>query len=421
VRAYATNSTGTGYGNQQTFTASSTSNTLPVVTSTSVTGLTTLQATFNAEVNSQGGGIVTERGVVMNGSGDPTVNNFRITSGSGVGSYSVNITGLTGGSHYFVRAYAVNSFGISYGLEIPFSTTQGLSTVSIYTISVQSTGASIDGEVIDAGGQSVIERGVVWNTTGTPTILDNKTTNGNSLGIYTTQIGGLVFGTSYYVRTFATNASGTAYSNTRTMTTALPPVVDIDGNYYDTVHIENQIWFKQNLKTTRYKNGGNIPYVLGNSDWQTISTGAWSYYDHDSENNAVYGKLYNRYTTRGDSLCPTGWHIPTDVEWTILTDYFGGVSVAGGKMKSVGTAYWNGPNSGAKNESGFSALPGGFRSYDGSFNYVRYIVVFWSATENYSNLAWYSSPVLYNSNFYTNGNYGIYNNSAGASVRCLKD
>ena len=90
-------------------------------------------------------------------------------------------------------------------------------------------------------------------------------------------------------------------------------------------------------------------------------------------------------------------------------------------MKSVGTAYWNGPNSGAKNESGFSALPGGFRSYDGSFNYVRYIVVFWSATENYSNLAWYSSPVLYNSNFYTNGNYGIYNNSAGASVRCLKD
>jgi hypothetical protein len=144
-----------------------------------------------------------------------------------------------------VKAYALNSFGISYGLEIPFSTPQGLPTVSIISVSLQSTGAGIEGVVTDAGGQSIIERGVVWNTTGTPTTLDNKIANGNSLGIYTTQISGLIIGSTYFVRTYATNASGTAYSNTRTITTALPPVVDIDGNYYDTVHIGNQIWFKQ--------------------------------------------------------------------------------------------------------------------------------------------------------------------------------
>ncbi len=410
VRAYATNSTGTGYGNQQTFTTSSTSNTLPVVTSTSVTGLTTIQAIFNAEVNNQGGGTVTERGAVWNTSGNPTVNSNRIPSGSGTGIYTTTITGLSGGSNYYVRAYALNSFGISYGLEIPFSTLQGLPTVSIGSISVQTTSAVVEGHVTDVGGQSLIERGVVWNTTGTPTIIDNKIINGNSLGIYSTQISGLILGTTYFIRTYATNASGTAYSDIRTITTALPPVVDIDGNYYDTVHIGNQIWFKQNLKTTRYRNGGNIPYVLGNTDWQAHTTGAWSYYDHDSSNDAIYGKLYNWYTTQGDTLCPTGWHVPTNAEWTILTTYLGGESVAGGKLKSVGTAYWFSPNTGATNESGFSALPSGLRRYDGLFHSISFSSFFWS------NLF-----LTYGDRDVRRIDYYINYKSTGGSVRCLSD
>ena len=417
VRAYATNSTGTGYGNQQSFTTSSTSNTLPVVTSTSVTGLTTIQATFNAEVNSQGGGTVTERGAVWNTSGNPTVNSNRIPSGAGTGVYTATITGLSGGSNYYVRAYALNSFGISYGLEIPFSTIQGLPTVSISSISVQTTGAVVDGLVTDAGGQTIIERGVVWNTTGTPTTLDNKIVNGISLGIYSTQISGLILGSTYFVRTYATNASGTAYSNTRTITTALPPVVDIDGNYYDTVHIGNQIWFKQNLKTTRYRNGGNIPYVLGNTDWQALTTGAWIYYDHDAANNAIYGKLYNWFTTQGDTLCPTGWHVPSDAEWIILTDYLGGESVAGGKLKSVGTTYWNSANTGATNESGFSALPGSYRNFDGNFGNIRNDASFWSASEYYNDIAWLRQLLNNLSGFFKSNNF----KSSGSSVRCLKD
>jgi uncharacterized protein (TIGR02145 family) len=345
------------------------------------------------------------------------VNSNRVPSGSGTGVYTTTITGLSGGSNYYVRAYAVNSFGIIYGLEIPFSTPQGLSTVSINTIRVQSTGASIDGEVIDAGGQSIIERGVVWNVTGTPTILDNKIANGNSSGIYTTQISGLILGDTYYIRTFATNASGTAYSNTRTFTTALPPAVDIDGNYYDTVHIGNQIWFKQNLKTTRYRNGGNIPYVLGNTDWQALTKGAWSYYDHDASNNAIYGKLYNWFTTQGDTLCPTGWHVPSDAEWIILTDYLGGESVAGGKLKSVGTTYWNSANTGATNESGFSALPGSYRNFDGNFGNIRNDASFWSASEYYNDIAWLRQLLNNLSVFFKSNNF----KSSGSSVRCLRD
>jgi uncharacterized protein (TIGR02145 family) len=246
--------------------------------------------------------------------------------------------------------------------------------------------------------------------------LDNKIAKGKSLGIYTTQISGLIIGSTYFVRTYATNASGTAYSNTRTITTALPPVVDIDGNYYDTVHIGNQIWFKQNLKTTRYRNGGNIPYVLGNTDWQALTTGAWSYYDHDVANNAIYGKLYNWYTTLGDTLCPTGWGVPTDAEWTVLTTYLGGESVAGGKMKSIGTAYWNSPNTSATNESGFSVLPGGYRSSHGIFGRVMEGAFFWHATE-------YGSAAKGRYLWLDNGNVGglDQDKSFGASVRCLRD
>jgi uncharacterized protein (TIGR02145 family) len=247
--------------------------------------------------------------------------------------------------------------------------------------------------------------------------MDNTIANGNTLGIYSTQISGLTLGSTYFVRTYATNASGTAYSNTRTITTALPPVVDIDGNYYDTVHIGNQIWFKQNINTTRYRNGGSIPYVLGNSDWQALTTGAWSNYNHDDANNPIYGKLYNCYSTLGDTLCPTGWGVPTDAEWTILTDYLGGESVAGGKMKSVGTAYWNDPNTGATNESGFSALPGGYRDYNGSFSNIRVSAVFWSAAENVGLNAWY--PYLNNYNGIVDRIFS--SKSVGASVRCLRD
>jgi uncharacterized protein (TIGR02145 family) len=143
----------------------------------------------------------------------------------------------------------------------------------------------------------------------------------------------------------------------------------------------------ENLKTSRYRNGGLISNVTGNTAWSNSTTGAWSYYNNDVSNNAIYGKLYKWYTTLGDTLCPTGWGVPTDAEWTTLTTYLGGESVAGGKMKSVGTNYWNDPNTGATNESGFSVFPGGARLDFGSF-YITNSAFFWSATEAVNNDAW---------------------------------
>ncbi|MDP4914359.1 MAG: fibrobacter succinogenes major paralogous domain-containing protein, partial [Saprospiraceae bacterium] len=139
--------------------------------------------------------------------------------------------------------------------------------------------------------------------------------------------------------------------------------------------------------------------------------------NNDVSNNAIYGKLYNWYTTKGDTLCPTGWHVPTDAEWTTLTNYLGGEGVAGGKMKATGTAYWNDPNTGAINSSGFSVRPGGYRNFDGSFTSIRNGALFWSATERGNFDAWERG--LFNNN----GVVGRFNSnkSVGASVRCLRD
>jgi uncharacterized protein (TIGR02145 family) len=197
-------------------------------------------------------------------------------------------------------------------------------------------------------------------------------------------------------------------------------VTDIDGNTYNTVQIGNQVWMSENLKTTRYRNGGLIPNVTtDNTAWGILTTGAWSYYNNDVSNNAIYGKLYNWYTTLGDTLCPTGWGVPTDAEWTTLTTLLGRDSEAGGKMKMKSdgsTVYWNGSDTGATNESGFSALPGGSRFDDGSFTNVRNYASFWSASEN-GNLAWYRFLTNYDVNVYKNDDV----KSGGFSVRCLRD
>jgi uncharacterized protein (TIGR02145 family) len=287
----------------------------------------------------------------------------------------------------------------------------------------QSITASSGGNITDNGGSTVTARGVVWNTTGTPTISDSKTTDGSGTGSYVSNLTSLSPSTTYYVRAYATNNTGTAYGNQQTFTTTATSqtVTDIDGNTYNTVQIGTQVWMSENLKTSRYRNGGSIPYVLGNAAWAALTTGAWSNYDHDAANDPIYGKLYNWYTTLGDTLCPTGWGVPTDAEWTILTTYLGGESVAGGKMKSIGTAYWSSPNTGATNESGFSVLPGGYRSRGGSFSNISYFAFFWSATEYVTSTAWIRN--LFNNFGFVDRGGIIYNvdKSVGASVRCLRD
>jgi len=391
----------------------------PTLTTSTISSITPTSANGGGNISSDGGATVSARGLVYGTSANPTLSNSVLTIGSGTGSFSGSITGLTPNTTYYVRAYATNSAGTGYGNEISFQTLPvAVPTLTTNNVIAQSTTASSGGNITDNGGSTVTTRGVVWNTSGSPTLLDSKTIDGSGIGSFVSNLEGLIPNTTYYVRAYATNSEGTKYGNQQTFTTT-QTVTDIDGNVYNTVQLGSQFWMSENLKTTKYRNGAYIPNVVGNADWQALTTGAWSYYDHDAANDPIYGKLYNWYTTLGDTLCPTGWGVPTDAEWTVLTEYLGGENIAGGKMKSIGTAYWNSPNTGATNESGFSVLPGGYRNFDGSFFIIRDIFAFfWSATEVDNNSAWTRNLNSSSGNVTRDGSRG---KSVGASVRCLRD
>ena len=196
------------------------------------------------------------------------------------------------------------------------------------------------------------------------------------------------------------------------------PVYDVDGNKYDTVVIGSQVWMKQNLKTTKYRNGDAIPNLTYTLNWSGTLTGAYCNYDNDTNNGNIYGRLYNFYAVADSrNLCPTGWHVPTDVQWATLSSYLGGDTIAGGKLKEVGSLHWTSPNDGASNLTNFTALPGGYRYQTGPYDLIGSIGLWWSSTIYSSSNAWHRGI----SN--TDGQFGISNNNKhwGLSIRCLKD
>ena len=200
-----------------------------------------------------------------------------------------------------------------------------------------------------------------------------------------------------------------------------PPttVTDIDGNVYHTVKIGTQVWLVENLKVTKYRNGDPIPNVTNDTQWSKLSTGAYCYYNNVSDSGIIYGKLYNWYAvidTR--NIAPIGWHIATDAEWTTLFNFLGSDSLAGGKLKEKGTNHWNNPNTGATNEKGFTALPGGNRYYfTGEFKYIRKYGLFWSTTQLSTD--WANRYCL--SYASSNVSHAACQKRDGNTVRCLKD
>jgi len=211
--------------------------------------------------------------------------------------------------------------------------------------------------------------------------------------------------------------SGAATGNILACTEAFGTVTDIDGNIYPTVLIGNQFWMAENLKTTRFEDGSIIPNVTDNAAWPQLSTPAWCNNNNSLANDIIYGKLYNWFTVSDPrNVCPAGWHAPTDAEWTILTDFLGGTSVAGGKMKT--TTGWQSPNTSATNESNFSGLPGGYRSpANGTFYSGGYGGNWWSSSESGTGSAFYRGLA------YGGGGASRFsgNKQNGFSVRCLRD
>ena len=189
-----------------------------------------------------------------------------------------------------------------------------------------------------------------------------------------------------------------------------------DTGKFKTVVIGKQEWMAENLNVEQYRNGDKIPEVKDPSKWHNLKAGAWCYYENKTLNGKTYGKLYNWYAVNDPrGLAPEGWHIPTDEEWSQLSDYLGGVDIAGGKLKA--TTFWNPPNTGATNSSGFSAFPGGVRYDNGFFNVIGKAGSFWSASEDDIYDAWLRDLIYSNSGVLRNS----FNKAFGFSVRCVRD
>jgi uncharacterized protein (TIGR02145 family) len=254
------------------------------------------------------------------------------------------------------------------------------------------------------------------------------TVEGNESTIVSYSLTGLKSKTTYHYRVKAEYSGGTVYGGDLTFTTAdttgivinfntalvYGSVKDIDGNNYKTIQIGSQEWMAENLRTTRFRDGTGIQFLVKGSDWAALTGPGYCWYNNDS---IVFGALYNYYAVNTGNLCPAGWHIPSDGEWSALTIYLGPESIAGNKLKEAGTGHWTGLNSVATNESGFTALPGGCRTYTGSFTNIGRYGYWWSSTEATASSA-YSRDLYYG---YSNIDRNSGSKLSGFSVRCVKD
>jgi uncharacterized protein (TIGR02145 family) len=414
VRAYATNSAGTNYGNEFTF---STTDGLPTISTVTVTSARAITALVSVTLSINVSDPITARGVCWSTSPSPTVADSHTTDGSGTGTFTATATGLSPLTTYYARAYATNSYGTGYSAQLTFTTTSGLVSITTSYVSfLDATTVQGRGQITSDGGDPITERGICWGTSPMPTLADNQLVVGLGTGTFTANMTNFLPETEYYVRAYATNGLGTTYGPDVTFT-SYGSVTDIDGNEYLVATIGNQKWMAQNLKTTHYRNGESIIYLSDNvEEWNNNVVGGYSWYNNNISNKDIYGALYNGHAVlNANGLCPTGWCVPTNDEFTQLADYLGGTSIAGGKLKK--TTDWAYPNIGATNETGFSAVPGGV--YWGNYFGINQFCWIWSSsvsTNNVSNLVYrYTS---YEINTFINNEKSKF---TGFSVRCLKD
>jgi uncharacterized protein (TIGR02145 family) len=540
VRAYATNSEGTGYGNEMVFTTETGS--LPVVTTAPVT-YTYFWYLTGGNVISDGNMPVRSRGVCWSTNQSPTILDTRTQDGTGTGTFESTITlPFSPLTTYYVRAYATNDVGTAYGgqnsftapcVRIPeeeihlvlyspsngatgeslnttlkwrfgtngsgfcdvylgtssnqlnriaednnskmitlnglilgttyywrviakdiyapcnndtssiyhFTTINALIAPSVATLSdtsFTSTTASVGGNVTNDGGNVVSEYGIFWGPNTDPELTGTKLKVGSGMGTFSTVITSLNPSSTYYVRAYATNVTGTGYGSQIRFHTGQrltnTTISDVEGNVYHVVEIGSQVWMADNLKTTRYADGKPIPFINTNASWIAldINDKAYCWYDDNSSNKDIYGALYTwgaamngaasstLSPSRVQGVCPAGWHLPSYAEWSTLGTYLGGFNSAGGRMKETGTEHWF-FNNAAGNESGFTALPGGQREgtlgYLKNFRYLNNKGFWWTSQEVSDFQAAYFSLVNNSTSLSTSYSYKNY----GYSVRCLRD
>lgn len=413
---------------------------LPTVTTTAALTITSTGATLGGNVTSDGNATVTERGVVYATTQTPTTSNTKVAVGTGTGTFTTNVTGLTAGTTYYVRAYATNSQGTSYGSQETFNVSTILPIINAGSFSsIKVSGTTVaNNENISLTGKTSFT--LSWTA--------NKG-NANLRTIRITRDAKPItdqYGYHWYGDDLHSQADATQYSTWNdtivlpalsgtyditlwdadtnsiefifTLTATPPPnqIIDVDWNIYHTVTIGSQTWMVENLSTTKYNDGYDIPYESDTYNWRALTTAARCNYPE-------WGfRLYNWYAVNTGKLAPIGWHVATDEDWTTLQNYVAsnlGTSPSVAKALAA-TTNWStstttdatGNNLAKNNSTGFSALPSGSRSDLGYFNDVGNTGIWWTSTGNLCREIDYYGKNLFKLSVVS---------TCGLAVRCVKN
>ena len=422
VKAYAINAKGTAYGAQKTFTTLQ-DQTMPEVTTGDITHITATTAICTGNVTSDGGATVTERGICWDTKENPVKDGSKTIAGTGVGEFSCNLIELIPNTKYYVRTYAVNKIGTTYGEQKTFTTLKEKTLPTVTTgdiTNITATTATCSGNVTWDGGAEVTSRGICWNTSENPSTEDSKTSDGTGAGLFAGNLTELTPNTTYYVRAYATNSEGTAYGEQKSFVTNKDEAPNTfkdsrDGKVYKTILLGKQVWMAENLAFLPEVS----PPALESANEAYFYV--YGYYGTDvavareTENFITYGVLYN--WTAAMSACPDGWHLPNEDEWYELFEFAGGILKAGGRLKEAGTEHWSQPNEQASNSTGFTALPGGARGMDGDFINMFDNGNWWMSTKQGLFDAMFLSIQAHHGDV----KRPILPKRNGFSVRCLKD
>lgn len=418
VRAFATNSAGTAYGETLSFT---TAVSAPEISSKlNAAQITTSGAVLSGFINSMSltTEVFFEYGLSLNYENSvPAIQNPLIQRGSCVVSAELN--NILPGSVYHFRIKAINQIGTSYSSDQTFTTTGWLPEVtntSLTKITMNSVviHTKIDPRLVETN--VFIEYGTTSQYGSVFTALVIPPVDVNQVDI---RVGNLLSDTRYFFRVRAVNKVGTTYSSELSCTTF--SVMDVDSNYYHTITTGNQVWLQENLMTLHYQNGDPIAVLPFDNEWSATTIGACTYYYYDLDLGRKYGFLYNYYAAAdARNVCPAGWHVPSQAEWSTLIAWAGGEAVAAPKMRIAGISNWN-PlyYTESDNSSGFTALGAGTRLKDGEYWGISYNATFWTLTP------WSYDPVLINTlrifEDKPNTDFSPQWKNAGVSIRCLKN
>ena len=433
IKAYASNSKGTSYGVEVQF---NTSSALPQLETLNISEITTITAQGGGNITFDGGMSIIARGVCWSTTPKPTIFHSKTDEGVGKGLFVSNLTDLSPNQTYYARAYATNLARTAYGNEVSFMTLTALPNVTTSSvINISTTTANTGGIVTNDGGSNVTDRGVCWSTSQNPTIVDNKTIDGTGVGAFTSHISDLTEMTTYYVRAYATNAEGTNYGEEVSFSTLEATSGTFtdqrDSRTYKWLMLGTQIWMAENLAFLPAVSPASIGsttepvYYVYNYQGSNITEAK------TTSNYINYGALYNWEASL--TVCPAGWHLPSGVEWTILTEYLtnngygyggSGNDVAKSMASKSGWSSHSsngrvGNDQSSNNSSGFTALPGGVRHANGSSGFVGLAngAYFWSSTV--SNMPIVIKLLIY----FTEANPLLNEDDSkqGQSVRCIKN